>query len=58
MFCQTGCAGDGCYVRQAVLVMGVVRQVVLVIGVLSGCAGDGCCQTGCAGDGCSVRLCW
>ena len=44
----SGCAGDGCS----------VRQVVLVIGVLSGCAGDGCCQTGCAGDGCSVRLCW
>ena len=38
--------------------MGVVRQAVLVMGVLSGCAGDGCSvKTGCAGDGCSVRGC-
>ena len=36
--------------------MGVVRQAVLVMGVLSGCAGDGCSvKTGCADDGCSVR---
>ena len=44
MFCLTGCAGDGCSVRQVLLVMGVlsgagdgcsVRQAVLVMGVLS-----------------------